>query len=127
MTTNAKQEALRRTVIDLIELEETLERTLGDRAVEVEQTPEVREAVRRYAGLAGKHRAALEAYRATFTDSEGSRADPVSDTAAVTRRQGEPGICATLTEAHGLLNEADNLGVPPVRTTGARVGAETPA
>jgi hypothetical protein len=106
MTTNSKQEALRRAVVELIELEGTLERTLGARVAEAGGAAEVGEALRRLGSVAVEHRTALEAYLVSLGGSAGGRADPANAGAAVPGRQGAPGTSAALAEAFGVLNEA---------------------
>lgn len=75
MIANSKQEALRRAVVDLVELEEKLERTLGVLAAEARGQSQVGDALRRVAGAASDHRTALAAYVA----SSGSRASELED------------------------------------------------
>jgi hypothetical protein len=99
MTTKSKQEALHQAVVELIELEATLERVLGAAAAEVG------EALLRFAGMAGEHRTALEAYLASIGGSAGSRADPAAGIAAV-GPAGRVGTSSALAEAYGRLNEA---------------------
>ena len=72
MTTNAKQEALRRTVVELIELEGTLERTLG---TALQKWDRLLKSARRCGGTRPGKRVALEAYLATLTDADGSGAE----------------------------------------------------
>ena len=106
MTTNSKQETLRRSVVELIELEGTLERTVGAWAAEARTTAQVGEALWRFAGMAGEHRTALDAYLTSTGGTAGGRAGPAAGSAAVPGRQGEPGTSAALTEAYGMLNGA---------------------
>jgi hypothetical protein len=94
-------------VVELIELEGTLERTLRERAAEADEAAEAREALRRFASVAGEHRTALDRYLATLDDGvAGGRADQAVDSASVPGRQGDPGPSAALAEAYGGLNEA---------------------
>jgi hypothetical protein len=106
MITNSKQEVLRRAVVELIELERTLERSMGARAAEAGGAAGAGEALRRFAGVAGAHRTALEAYLASLGGSAGGLADPAAAGAAVPGRWGEPGTSAALAEAFGVLNAA---------------------
>src|SRR5712692_4987448 len=77
MTTNSKQETLRRVVVELIELEGTLERTVGAWAAEAGTAAQVGEALRRFAGMAGEHRTALDAYLTSTGGTAGAgRARP---------------------------------------------------
>jgi hypothetical protein len=107
MTANSKQEALRRAVAELIELEGTLERTLGARAAAAEAHGAVGEALRRFAGLAGEHRTALEAYVASIGGGAG-RTGSAAGSTAVPGRQGKPGTssAAALAGAYAALNDA---------------------
>jgi len=106
MSTISKQEALRRAVVELIELEGTLELTLRARAAEAGGVAVVGEALRRVAGVAAEHLIALEAYLASLDDGAGGRAGTAAASAAVPGRQGGARTTAALAEAYGLLNQA---------------------
>jgi hypothetical protein len=105
MTSNSKQEALHEAVVELIDLEGTIERTLGSRGSEAETSAEIAEALRRFATLAGEHKAALEAYLASTGDNDGGQAAAARGTAG-SHVRGEFAGSAALAEACGVLNEA---------------------
>jgi hypothetical protein len=100
MNTNSKQEELRLAVIELIELEGTLERTLRSRAAEAGVSNSVNEALRRWAVVAGEHRTALDAY----LSSTGGAGTAIGTTAVFGQQGTSP--AAALAEVYGALNAA---------------------